>query len=82
MKNEKAKQFLETKHPGDIAQYEVSLWKANKAVEIAEAEMRGRAIEAFRFACSTRRKCPWCVENTLCPTTELFIQQLDNQKQE
>lgn len=53
-----------------------------KAVEIAEAEMRERAIEAFRFACSTRRKCPWCVENTLCPTTELFIQQLDNQKQE
>lgn len=50
MKSEKAKQFLETKHPGDIAQYEVSLWKANKAVEIAEAE--------------------------------LFIQQLDNQKQE
>lgn len=82
MKSEKAKQFLETKQPGDIAQYEISRGKAEKAVEIAEAEMRERAIEAFRFACSTRRKCLWCVENTLCPTTELFIQQLDKQKQE
>ena len=36
MKSEKAKEFLRTKQPGDIAQYEVSRWKAERAVEIAD----------------------------------------------
>lgn len=40
MKSERAKQFIKTQSPGDIAQYEVSLWKAKKAVEIAEEEMK------------------------------------------
>ena len=47
MKSEKAKEFLRTKQPGDIAQYEISRWKAERAVEIAEEEMAGNACRLF-----------------------------------
>lgn len=47
MKSEKAKEFLRTKQPGDIAQYEISRWKAERAVEIAEQEMADNACRLF-----------------------------------
>lgn len=87
MKSEKAKKFLETKQPGDIAQYEVSLWKAERTAEIAEAEMRERAIEAYRKVCiykENKQKCRFygsiCKKQTKCSEIEIFIQQLDKQK--
>lgn len=47
MKSEKAKEFLRTKQPGDIAQYEISRWKAERAVEIAEQDMIEKAVKIF-----------------------------------
>lgn len=47
MKSEKAKEFLRTKQPGDIAQYEISRWKAERAVEIAEEEMADNSCRLF-----------------------------------
>lgn len=38
MKSERAKQFIKTQSSGDIAQYEVSLWKAKKS----RRDSRGR----------------------------------------
>lgn len=79
MKSEKAKKFLETKQPGDIAQYEVSLWKAERTAEIAEDEMREKAIETFKW---------WIVEyyaditdkKLIDKHIQKFTQQLDKQK--
>lgn len=53
MKSEKAKEFLRTKQPGDIAQYEVSLWKAERAVEIAEQELFDKAVNSKRLIIKT-----------------------------
>lgn len=58
MKSEKAKEFLRTKQPGDIAQYEVSRWKAERAVEIAEEEMIEKAVKIFpRRRARNARRC-------------------------
>lgn len=51
MKSEKAKEFLRTRQPGDIAQYEISRWKAERAVEIAEQELFEKAVEIFSEYC-------------------------------
>lgn len=51
LKSEKAKEFLRTKQPGDIAQYEISRWKAERAVEIAEEEMIEKAAIVFSEYC-------------------------------
>lgn len=51
MKSERAKEFLHTKQPGDIAQYEVSRWKAERAVEIAEEDMIEKAVKLFYEDC-------------------------------
>ena len=74
MKSEKAKEFLRTKQPGDIAQYEISLWKAERAVEIAEEEMIEKAVKAFCDAtCSILKddKCGGCLERYM------FVKQLN-----
>ena len=87
MKSDKAKQFLDTKQPGDIAQYEVSMSKAEKAVEIAEAEICERAIEAHFTACLSRDggKCKqwgfWNVPcNRECDFMKSFIKQLEKEE--
>lgn len=79
MKSERAKQFIKTQSPGDIAQYEVSLWKAKKAVEIAEENARGRAKNAF-----CRSKCliaETCIKHAyyVCGELEKFLKTYDEQ---
>ena len=59
MKSEKAKEFLRTKQPGDIAQYEISRWKAERAVEIAEQDMIEKAAIVFSdtVRCTLETEC-------------------------
>ena len=79
MKSERAKQFIKTQFTGDIAQYEVSLWKAKNAVEIAEEDARGRAKNAF-----CRSKCliaETCIKHAyyVCGELEKFLKTYDEQ---
>ena len=62
MKSEKAKEFLHTKQPGDIAQYEISRWKAERAVEIAEEELFEKAVKLFYEDCEMYAGDGKCLE--------------------
>lgn len=66
MKSEKAKEFLRIKHTGDIAQYEVSLWKAERAVEIAERELFEEAVKLFYEDCEMYAGDGKCLEGGKC----------------
>lgn len=70
MKSEKAKKFLETKQPGDIAQYEVSLWKAERTAEIAEEEMIEKAVKIFTEDCEGYRGNGTCASGQKCEDCE------------
>lgn len=70
MKSEKAKEFLRTKQPGDIAQYEISRWKAEKAVEIAEQEIFEKAIKLFYEDCEGYRGNGTCASGLKCEDCE------------
>jgi len=75
MKSEKAKEFLRTKQPGDIAQYEISLWKAERAVEIAERELFEEAVKAFCDATCSILKDDQCGG---CLARYMFVKQLNS----
>lgn len=66
MKSEKAKEFLRTKQPGDIAQYEISRWKAGRAVEIAEDEMIEKAVNMFIGYCDMYAGNGMCITGHKC----------------
>lgn len=66
MKSEKAKEFLRTKQPGDIAQYEISRWKAERAVEIAEQDMIEKAAIVFSEYCEMYARNRMCLEGLKC----------------
>lgn len=70
MKSEKAKEFLRTRQPGDIAQYEVSLWKAERAVEIAEEELFEKAVKLFYEDCEGYRGNGTCASGLKCEDCE------------
>ena len=66
MKSEKAKEFLRTKQTGDIAQYEISRWKAERAVEIAEEELFEKAVKLFYEDCEMYAGNGICLEGLKC----------------
>lgn len=70
MKSEKAKEFLRTKQPGDIAQYEISRWKAERAVEIAEQELFEKAVKLFYENCEEYRGNGTCASGQKCEDCE------------
>lgn len=71
MKSEKAKEFLRTKQKGDIAQYEVSRWKAERAVEIAEQELFDKAVKLFYEDCEGYRGNGTCASGLKCEDCEV-----------
>ena len=70
MKSEKAKEFLRTRQPGDIAQYEISHWKAERAVEIAEQELFEKAVKLFYEDCEGYRGNGTCASGLKCEDCE------------
>lgn len=66
MKSEKAKEFLRTEQPVDIAQYEISRWKAERAVEIAEQDMIEKAVKIFSEYCEMYAGNRMCLEGLKC----------------
>lgn len=79
MKSEKAKEFLRTKQPGDIAQYEVSRWKAERAVEIAEEEMIEKAVKIFPESCEAyvgNGMCACGLKCEDCEAVKIYKQKL------
>lgn len=76
MKSEKAKEFLRTKQPGDIAQYEISRWKAERAVEIAEEEMIEKAVKLFYEDCEWYRGNGTCLKCDDCEAVKIYKRRL------
>lgn len=88
MKSEKAREFIddlffqpkkETQQP-TIVRAPNNRRYYNEAVELAEAEMRERAIEAYCQLCNEEtNSCP-CRYPSVCEKRDIFIHALDNHK--
>lgn len=79
MKSKRAQEFIEkNKSYFEIfRQWIIPYEKVIESIELAESEMRGRAIEAFCESClpSKRKEC-----NADCAQFKQFITALDNPK--
>ncbi len=68
MKSKKAEEYINKKkhedYPGGHLCYQLSDENAKKAVEIAEEEMRERAIKAHRFSCLHLKVCDLKMDGT------------------
>lgn len=91
MKSIKAKEFIENKkyNSEDVSSnvFWLKEWAAKEAVELAEAEMRKRAIEAFKWNCQNPLDtepctCKLCIRmaGKDCALLNGFIAALDNPK--